>query len=439
MLLGGNLSNMDMSSLRFFLSGERNIAHTIYYTMLKKVKEIRVAVRNIKNEDEVTTIIGPEKITPVGFTEDEGLLPYPANTFPGYRIVQEYFCFPEKFLFVDVGGLEQGFNRRALNGLAEAKAFSLQFVLDEMPDGYESFRKENWQLFCTPVVNLFPMDASPLTFTHKQTEYRIVPDPRRPYHFNTYSVNKVHTWQRKKGGDIFTPFESFEHDADKTDPKPFFRLRLKPSLNDDGTETYISIVLPPKATPFPENHVISLELTCSNRLLATQLALGEIHTPATDTASNVTFKNILPVSPPYNPPLEGDLLWRLLSNMSLNYISLTNIEALKAVLTTYDFRALHDRQRARQLARQLQGMRHIECEETDRIYKGLPLRGARTTLTLDQRYYACEGDMFLFGSVLNEFLALYATVNSFHQFSIVEDKRREKYTWVPRLGEVTTG
>ena len=435
---GGNLANLSIPKLRFYLGGEKTIAHTIYYMMLKQVEEVRVVLKDKRMEDVVVATIPANKIQPVGFADDHGLFPYPANTFPGYRVLQEYFCFPEKFNFIDVTGLEEALGRKTLQEYSEAPGFSLHFVLKELPDNYESFRKENWQLFCTPVVNLFTMDSSPIVISQKQTEYRIVPDPRRPYHFNIYSVDRVASWGQGRNDGEFRPFESFEHDLTSNNPKPYYRLRLKPSVKDDGTETYISIVQPAKGHMLPNNHIISMELTCTNRLLAQQLRLGDINKPATSTPSSVQFKNILPVTPPYNPPLEGDILWRLLSNMALNYLSLTSIPALRAVLTTYDFRALHDKQRARQLTRHLQGMRHITSQETDRIYRGLPLRGARTTLTLDEQYFGCEGEMYLFGSILNEFLALCATVNSFHQLTIVEEKRGEEYPWPARLGSIAT-
>jgi type VI secretion system protein ImpG len=140
------------------------------------------------------------------------------------------------------------------------------------------------------------------------------------------------------------------------------------------------------------------------------------------------------VVPAFSPPLEGDILWRLLSNMSLNYLSLTDINALRAVIRAYDFRAPYDRPRARILEQTLQGMVSISCSETDRIYRGMAVRGAQTRLVLDQRAFSCEGAMYLFGSVLNEFFALYATVNSFHQLIVEESSRGEQYTWPARLG-----
>ena len=123
--------------------------------------------------------------------------------------------------------------------------------------------------------------------------------------------------------------------------------------------------------------------------------------------------------------------------MSLNYVSLTDVSALRAVLAAYDFRARHDRPRARMLEKTLKGMLRIHCSESDRIYGGLPVRGARTRLVLDQRAFCAEGAMYLFGSVLNEFFALYATVNSFHQLTIEEASRGEEYHWPARLGRIS--
>ena len=180
-----------------------------------------------------------------------------------------------------------------------------------------------------------------------------------------------------------------------------------------------------------------MDLMCTNRMLPLQLGVGDIRR-ATDTGSAaVEFRNIIPVTPPFSPPLEGDTLWRLLSNMSLNYLPLTNINALRGIVATYDFRAMHDSRRARVLERILEGMVSIHMRETDRIHEGLPLRGAVAELTLNQRKFSCEGDMFLFASALNEFLALYATVNSFHQLIVREEKSGEQYTWPPRLGRET--
>jgi type VI secretion system protein ImpG len=433
-LVGSTLENIPLSRLRLFFTGEPAIAHSMYFTIMHHVREIRFLLPDGKGGHAPVHVLSPQMICPVGFREDEGLFPYPANTFPGYRIIQEYFCFIEKFLFVEISGLDACV-KAGLEAAAGAEEFALHFVLTEFPEQYESWRRDNIQLFCTPVVNLFPMDSTPLNIDHRQQEYRIVPDPRLPYHYAVYSVDDVRSWGGNgKHRREYRAFESFEHGTSPEADTAYYRLRLKPSLRDESTETYISIVHSPASAASLGEEVISLELTCTNRLLPGRLVVGDINTHADDTPDTVTLGNITPVTPSYTPPLEGDLLWRLISNMSLNYLPLNNVHAMRALIASYDFRALRDRYRSRVLDKMLGGMTQIVSEETDRIYQGLPVRGTVTRLTLDRDGFSCEGEMFLFASVINEFLALYATVNSFHQLIVIDAGRTEEYQWPARLG-----
>jgi len=434
--LGTTLENLPLQRLRFFLAGETSIAHTIYYSMVNRVREVRIIVFDDKRKPHILAHLGADAIRPVGFHEEEGVYPYPANAFSGYRILQEYFCFPEKFLFVELSGLNTAFNRESLGDFQRKSDFEIHFILKELPEFYDSFTHDNWQLFCTPVVNLFPMDSSPLTMDWRQTEYRIVPDPRLPDHFAVYSVDKVDILSNSSHhSKRYLPFESFEYDANNGDPVSYYRLRLRPSHRDDSTETYISFVQAEDA-PLPQVETISLELTCTNRLLPRALHVGDINTPVDAVPRGVQLANITPVVPPFSPPLEGDLLWRLLSNMSLNYVEFSDINALRAMISTYDFRSAYDPSRSRMSDKLLKGMVAVSCSETDRVYNDLPVRGASTRLVLDQRAFACEGAMYLFGAVLNEFFALYATVNSFHQLIVEEASYKEEYQWPPRLGRI---
>jgi type VI secretion system protein ImpG len=436
-LLASSPKNFTIDSLPLFLSGEHALIHTLYFYLVQKVLSVSVLVTDNTAKAHCIAELSPESIRPMGFSDNEVLFPYPQNAFPGFRLLQEYFCFPEKFHFINISGLQKVFNKKSMSGLENLRnEFYLQFVMTDFPPGFESYTKNNVNLFCTPVVNLFPKSATPLSFDHKQNEYRIVPDPTNPYGFSTYSVEKVQSWSgASEGAREYKPFESFEHVAYGEQNPSYYRLRIKPAVKDQTIETWISIVHQnAMSEEFKTVETLSLELICTNRLLPTQLGVGDIRLVAGKECKAVDFKNITPVTPPYMPPLEGDSLWRLLSNMSLNYIPLTNIHALRSILTTYDFRALNDSRRAKILEQTLQGMISISMEETDRIYHGLPLRGARTTLVLKEKHFSCEGDMYLFASVVNEFLALYATVNSFHQLVVQEDMAGTVYEWPARLG-----
>lgn len=437
LLQGTTLHNISIDELTFFLTGEQSTVTTLYYYLTRKIKGISIIARDEAKTEYVLGTLEPRALEPMGFGNDEVLFPFPKNSFQGYRILQEYFCFPEKFHFMRLSGITKNLRKDALDMVQKTgQQFSLHITLEDLPEGFENIAKHNIRLFCTPVVNLFHKSATPISFDHKQMEYRIVPDPRSPYSYATYGVDRVVSWSSAFRDEIaYTPFESFDHLSQVDNSSAYYRLRVQPAVKDDSIETWISIVHK------DSNHILldqvetlSLELTCTNRMLPLELGVGDIGYPTDSADQSSDCTNIIHVSPPYMPPLEGDILWRLLSNMALNYIPLTSISALRGILATYDFKAIHDKRRAKVLEQTLQGMKAINSAETDRIYRGMPLRGSITTLTLNKRHFCSEGDMFLFASVINEFLALYSTVNSFHQLIVQEEKTGEQFQWKPRLG-----
>jgi type VI secretion system protein ImpG len=201
-------------------------------------------------------------------------------------------------------------------------------------------------------------------------------------------------------------------------------------MTDGRLNTYLSF----GQRDASQHETISIELTCTNQNLPSQLGDGSICLPCAGTPSSLSFSNFGLVTPCYAPPLHRDFLWKLISNMSLNYLSLANVEALKVILETYDLPRYYDKHSekiSRKLMNSLRGIRH---QHTDRLYRGLPIRGVRTHLTVDPGGYRSEGELYLFASVLNEFFALYASLNSFHQLH-VHSTQGEEYVWTPRMGQ----
>jgi len=120
--------------------------------------------------------------------------------------------------------------------------------------------------------------------------------------------------------------------------------------------------------------------------------------------------------------------------MSLNYLSLTDINALRVILETYDLPRYHDRQVEKVSRRRLGALRSISHQPVDRLHRGLPFRGLRVDLTIDPEGYLGEGDVFVFASVLNEFFALYASLNSYHELRVISTQG-DVYLWPPRMGQ----
>src|SRR5262249_36667022 len=183
-LAGMSLAELQLDRLRFFIHGEGRLTHALYELLFNNTIEIRIRPRS--GQQSTTAIRLPAtNILPVGFAADEGLLPYGPRSFLGYRLLQEYFSFPEKFLFFDLAGLSQAIKKESGDG------FDIQFVLSRMPRVEQAVTKETFRLGCVPIVNLFSQIAEPIRLSHAQTEYQVMPDVRRQNATEVYAVDSV--------------------------------------------------------------------------------------------------------------------------------------------------------------------------------------------------------------------------------------------------------
>ncbi|MCU1718968.1 type VI secretion system baseplate subunit TssF [Pseudomonas sp. 5P_3.1_Bac2] len=436
----GHIGELGLKQLRLHLAGERYISQLLYLSLLRHLQGIQLVLLDEAGKPLVDLYQRPldplllpsSKLQPVGFEEDQALIPYPLNTFRGYRYLQEYFAFQDKFLFVDLLGLD------VLNGLSEdtlKQARGIELRFDISNGGVQRIRPtlDNVRLYCTPIVNLFAHDAIPIRLDGKQDQYLLLPAEMDSQHCGVFSVDRVTGW--KPGGqgyEEYVAFESFEHDPSFDVPvaRPHYSVRQQPSLLGDGLETYLSFAL----RHMDQHETLSIELTCTNQNLPRRLKLGDICMPSEDTPEFLTFRNISAVTPSYAPPLHRDFLWKLISNMSLNYLSLADVNALKVILETYDLPRYYDQHAQKVSKRLLDGLQSISHQHVDRLHRGLPVRGVRTQLTINPEGYIGEGDLFLFASVLNEFFALYASLNSYHELR-VQSTQGEVYQWTPRMGQ----
>ncbi|MDA7086922.1 type VI secretion system baseplate subunit TssF [Pseudomonas sp. SA3-5] len=436
----GHLGDLDLKQLRLHLAGERYISQLLYLSLLRHLGGIQLVLldgagkplQDAQGQAVPALKLGAEQVQPVGFDEDQALIPYPLNTFRGYRYLQEYFAFQDKFLFVDLKGLD-ALKRLPPELLKQARGLELRFDINKA--GGQRIRPtlDNVRLYCTPVVNLFAHDAIPIRLDGKQDQYLLLPSEFDSQHCGVFSVDRVTGWKPGgKGYEEYVPFESFEHDAsfDVPHARPHYSVRQQPSMLGDGLETYLSFGL----RNLDQHETLSIELTCTNQNLPRQLGLGDICKPCEDTPEFLSFRNISAVTPSYAPPLHRDFLWKLISNMSLNYLSLANVDALKVILETYDLPRYYDQHAEKVSKRLLDGLKSIGHQHVDRLHRGLPVRGVRTQLTINPEGYVGEGDLFLFATVLNEFFALYASLNSYHELR-VQSTQGEVYQWTPRMGQ----
>jgi len=428
----GHLGDLELSRLRLHLAGDRYISQMLYLSLLRNLESIQITPLDAKNVPlDVSFTLPAERVQPVGFSESEALITYPLNTFRGYRYLQEYFAFQDKFLFVDVSGLDV-FKALPEDTLKQTHGLELRFHISK--NGIQRLHPslDNVKLYCTPIVNLFKHNASPIRLDGKQDEYLLTPEKNDRENYGVYSVDRVSG--KGTGADKdedYVPFESFEHDPsfDVLQARPHYSVRQRQSLQHKGLDTYLSFGV--RDTDFSET--VSIEMTCTNHDLPRRLQIGEICVAGEGMPESLSFRNISRTTASFAPPLDRDFLWKLISNMSLNYLSLANVEALKVILETYDLPSYYDQQAQKVSKKLLNGLKSISHRHVDRLHRGLPLRGLRTELIINPEGYVGEGDLFLFASVLNEFFALYASLNSYHELH-VKSTQGEVYRWAPRMG-----
>jgi len=372
-----------------------------------------------------TVTLSPQAITPVGFADEEAVLPAPATDFSGFRLLQEYLAFPAKYLFVDIAGLAP------LAGSAGRRVV-LAFEFGRPMPEQTRVSAGQIRLNATPAVNLFEADAQPIHVDPAKTEYRVVAAgaPGVSVHAVESAVGHV---QGRADRVPIHPFQSFRHDAGDTSGA-YFRVRVRPAVVGTGIDHYVAFVDGADRTTAPPAEVVSLRLLGSNGRLAERLGPGQIDQPGSQTPSTVTFANLVGVTPEVPPPIADVLLWRLVAGLARNFGSIVGVDRLRGLVAAYDFRALHDVQARRRLELLLDGIRGFDEAPGDALLRGMPVRLRRLTLTLAESRVGGEAELFLFGAVMDAFLGVYAGINSLHRFEVRGAETNARYEWPLRRG-----
>jgi type VI secretion system protein ImpG len=428
---GADPAKVQFDRLRFYLHGEPTTCHALYHQLSRRLSGV-VMRRPDATQQAGLVRLPPENVKPAGFAQEESLLPYPPHAFPGYRLLQEYFALPQKFLFFDVTGLPE------LSRIDASNKFEIILEFTRPPEGAIRVNAENVRLHCTPVVNLVAAQSDPIRVDHQKVEYPIRPGTSNPAHFEVFSVDKVKGWLKGATEENEYPsFHSFRQGEGGAEGASvvYYYTRLRNSVLGPGVDTYISFVTAHQEKAMPEAERMVADLTCTNGPLTGGLRIGDINKPTSSTPGFVKFRNITAVTEPVTPPLGGGLHWRMISNMSLNYLSLASPEALRGILNVYNFQALQKRQAARENELRLGGIEAVRSIPEERLYRGAPIRGRRIEIDMREENFAGEGGMLLFANVLDEFLSLYCTVNSFTRLVIRGVQQGETYEWNPKTGQ----
>ena len=419
-LTGPNLSQWQPKRLGFYLGDSYTTASDLFLLLHRFVKRVTV-----KSGDGASTWTPPPgALRFLGLDLANNLLQFPSQSFRGYRLIQEYFILPQKFLFLELTGWEQW------TGRGKSASFELSFELLPAPLQVPKLRAESFQLFATPVINLFDHDADPITLDHRTDRFRIRPTTQQTDSVQVYSVESVAgftqgTMLRRE----YSPLEMFSrHDG----ANAVYQVVHTRSPITGAHEVALSIAYPPGQGE-PVSETLSIRLTCSNGSLPERLQLGDICRQTDTSPELATFRNITPPTSPIEPPIGDNVQWRLLAHLALNFLSLANIRNLREMLQLYN---LPGRDRARTTANQkrLDGLLELTVATGERLSRGTTVRGQTLSLTARQDHFAGLGDLFLFGSVMDQFLGVYSAMNTFTQFQLTDSMSGESFKWPARIG-----
>lgn len=432
-----SLGDLEIETLRLHLRAEPALASTMYEVLCNNCVEILVrdATKGSRKEP---VRLPASALQPVGFGPDEGLLPRERRAFVGYRLLLEYFAFPEKFFFLDLSGFDRV--RAALGGSRVEVVFLLSsFERSERRSVLESgVTADTIRLGCTPIVNLFPQTSEPILLTHRQHEYMVVPDARRRDSIGVFSVEDVAGVTSSEAEPIrFAPLYSMRHD-DPTGHAVYWRSTRRASgwRADKGTDVYLSFVDAAARMADPGVDSGTARLLCHNGDLPSRLpfggADGDFQMPGGGPVTRIV--SLVKPTEVIHPPADRSRLWRLISLLSLNYVSLVEggPEVIRELLRLHNFTG------SPAAEKQVEGILAVKAAPSHaRIVgeQGIAFaRGQRVEILFDEEQYV-GGGVYLMASVLERFLALYVSLNSFCTLAARTRQRKELLReWPPRSG-----
>lgn len=395
-----------------------------------------------------------EKITnpvqPLGFSQEDALLPYLSPSFNGYRLLQEYFALPERFLFFELINLQPALQR--CNETAVEIVVLLNTAKPELED---LVNKDNFSLYCTPAINLFPKRADRIHLNHRSTEHQIIVDRTAQSDFEVHTVTEVAGYGSGASMErIFLPFYTNRQETNPTDKVAYYTARRDVSLATGigsagklkapylGSEVLVSLV-DSSATPFRSDlKQLGVNTLCTNRDLPMLLLLGE---GATDFTLEISapVDAVRCLAGPTDPKpshAEGQHAWRLLSHLSLNYLSLIDHDDSQGADGLRDLLRLYADYSDPVFTKQVDGLLNAESRPVVlRVPVAGPMcfgRGLEITLTFDESAFAGIG-CFLLAAVLERFISKYVSINSFTQVVVKTRERGEIMRWPVRTGTRT--
>jgi len=440
---GLTMSQLAMESLPVFLRGSDEIAMRLYELLVGHA--VALVVRPAGQAGGELVLDHP--VEPLGFEDEQALLPFGPRSFQGYRLLTEYFALPSRFLFANLTGLAPAVRACSSSDL------EIVIVLDAQDSRLEkAIGAGQFDLFCTPAINLFPKRTGRIHLTPSEHEYHVVPDRTRPMDFEVYQLTEVIGYGTSADEkQEFFPFYALRDHFPQDSVSAYYTTHRVPRLLSAkqrsqgarssyvGSEVYVALVDGAEAPVRPSLKQLALDSLCTNRDLTLHIPIGQ-RSSDFNLESGAPVQAVVCVAGPTPPKASfahGDPTWRLISHLALNYLSLTDDSNGGGASALRELLGLYGEAADPVVRRQIEGVRQVDSRSiTRRLPVSGPVafgRGIEVALTFDES--AFEGaSAFLLGAVLERFFAKYVSLNSFSETVLHSIQRKEIVRWPPRLG-----
>ena len=383
--------------LRFYLQGDLRETYFLAYLLTHQLKSCTFHFGKEKLK------LDKARFKRLGLDAAESLMPFDDEYYQSFSLLAEYFNFPEKFLFLELSGVD-------FKNLPSVKEFELEFMLDFDDRNNLPIKEDHFQLHTVPAINLFKESSEPITHEGAKISY-----PLRVQNINDAAVHSV----LKVEGFLESEKVRTEYLAAKKFPvlqPDLFRYQahLKESFIHDHPDVYLELWSP--------NHILETQVI-STEVLAYQpesfLKINGIQLLQADKSTlGVDFTNLTPFTMPVYPPLSSEIIWQLIAHLSFKFKNLNEVETLKQIILAYDFSGFAPGRHHALGKKVAESLLSIQTSPKQHFHRGEIFYGNASTLSLKEDIFLNVGEIELFGSILAEIFKEHAPFNSYHEIEI---------------------
>jgi type VI secretion system protein ImpG len=417
-LINQTLDQLPFNKIRLFLGGEYSDASDLYSLLFNQLQQIKVVANG-------ESYLNKSDISPTGFDKSQSLFPQPKGMMPAFDLIQQYFLFPQKFLFIDLD-LTNWVSRGA------GDKFEIQFICDKPNFRMPKITREHFVLHASPAVNLFDLESQSILINAQHSEYQLLPNKGSDGgEIQIYSVDHVESHARgMQESRQYILFGGFTKPDGNTS---VYELNYQQGSTSYAPDTFIKLAFG-QEQQINKNEILKAQLTCSNGQAAEKLSPGDICVATGNTPELTTFRNVTTPTKARKIPLDGDMLWQLISHLSLNYLSITDSDTLKAILRQYI--APDDRHKSDKLVneKKIESIDKLEVVAGESLFANNFIHGQNIKIIIKSENFECIGDKYLFGSVLDRFLSGTTTINVYTELTFEDYFSGERQLWPAKIG-----